>query len=280
MNLSNTIYDEITHNCIVKIYPDGRKTVLCSEKKLFRERGWELSDDWGGAADAAETLEAETAAPCESAAADSILRSRRRARSAVRDLAYSNDFDMFVTFTLDERKIDRYDVVEITKMLNSWLDNRVRRNGLKYVLVPELHKDGAVHFHGLISAAALTPEDSGTLTNGGKPRKPRSAAQRHEWLENGWHIVYNLPEWTLGFSTGLYLYGDHDAAVSYVLKYIAKSEAKIGGRWYYHGGALALPSVLCVDLDFDDLAAQYPLGVWRSSDSGLKFITATVEGGC
>lgn len=90
-------------------------------------------------------------------------------------------------------KVDRYDASAVTRKLNSWLDNQVRRKGLAYVLVAERHKDGAVHFHGFFNDA-LPVVDSGTLSiGGGKPRKPRSARERARWLEQGAHVVYNLP---------------------------------------------------------------------------------------
>ena len=209
--------NEIMHNLYIKIFPNGRVEALVCEHRLFRESGWELASDkrkndgltWMDYLPEDVRREEEYAELERRAKRgdESNARARRRARSAVRDLAFSNsDLDMFVTFTLDSAKIDRYDVGAITKKLNIWLDNRVRRNGLKYVLVPELHKDGAVHFHGLINAAALQPVDSGTLTMGGqRPRKPRGARERARLLADGWQIVYNLPEWGLGYSTGIYL---------------------------------------------------------------------------
>lgn len=62
----------------------------------------------------------------------------------------SNGFSHFVTFTLDKEKVDRYDPGLIMKRVNRILDNLVRRNGLTYILVTELHRDGAYHFHGFI----------------------------------------------------------------------------------------------------------------------------------
>ena len=77
-----------------------------------------------------------------------MQRAARRARAALRDLALCNDFDCFVTLTLDGAQVNRYDPKQVIQKLNRWADNKVRRDGLRYVLVPELHKDGAIHFHG------------------------------------------------------------------------------------------------------------------------------------
>lgn len=259
--------DEILHNCRVKTFASGRVELIASPVSCFRETGWE-SAAWG-------ELKGKEAQGATSEA-ENLIRARRRARSAVHDLCHANGFDRFVTFTLDAQRVDRYDVEEVTKKLNVWLDNRVRRNGLKYVLVPELHKDGAIHFHGLINSEALEATDSGTLTRGGKPRRPRGAAQRAAMLADGWQIVYNLPQWTLGFSTGIDLYGDYDAAVGYVCKYIAKTERKVGGRWYYSGGALERPNVVFTDIEWDVMMSDYPDGVWTTKD-GAQFCSVTMK---
>ena len=185
-------------------------------------------------------------------------RAKRRARSAVRDLAFSNDFTFFVTLTLDRQKVNRYDVAEITRKLNRWLDNHVRRNGLAYVLVAERHKDGAVHFHGFFNDA-LPVVDSGHTDPKG-------------------HTVYNLPAWDLGFTTAIRLYGDRHKAVGYVCKYITKAQEKIGGRWYYSGGALDRPEVTYSNVDFaalSDADGAYPFEI---ADIGAKALILDVGG--
>jgi len=229
---------------------------------VFRESGWELSDKWDSYVQGALSDMADN---------DNLNRAKRRARIAVRDLAYSNEFTHFVTFTLDASKVDRYDINAVVKKLNTWLDNRVRRNGLKYVLVPELHKDGAVHFHGFINDR-LGLVDSGTVTGGqlSRPRKPRSSREREKLLALGCHVVYNVTDWKFGFSTALELYGDYHAAVGYTTKYISKAQQKIGGRWYYSGGELQRPSVCLSDVDYYQFLSE-------NSDTAQTFTAAGTE---
>jgi hypothetical protein len=166
-------------------------------------------------------------------------------------MAYCTPFRWFVTLTLNAERVNRYNVADITRKLSQWADNQVRRAGLAYILVPERHRDGAIHFHGLFTDA-LAVEDSGTIDTGsGKPRRPRSEAERSRWLAAGGHVVYNLPAWTLGYTTAIELYGERRAAVGYVCKYIGKQMqqgGKIGGRWYYSGGALLRPQVEYVNM--------------------------------
>lgn len=238
---------EISCNCRVKHYPDGSQQLTAFSADILRLPGWEEQHP---------RKRQRRQAEGDANDPESLARARRRARGAVTDIALSNEFRYFVTLTLDRQKVDRYDVGEVTKKLNNWLDNNVRRKGLKYVLVPELHKDGAVHFHGFFNDA-LPAVDSGTLTTKGKPRKPRSKAERQRMLDAGAHVVYNLPAWSLGFSTAIELYGDRRAAVGYVCKYISKAADKVGGRWYYSGGDLMRPEVTYHSVTFKELCDEY-----------------------
>lgn len=186
--------------------------------------------------------------------AANTLRACRRAAGRIRELSHCAEFRYFVTLTLDGSKVDRYDAAQIVRKMSTWCDNQVRRRGLKYVLVPERHKDGAVHFHGFFNDA-LPVVDSGTISRKGhkKPSKPRSKAERARWIAEGGHVVYNLPSWSWGFTTAIELYGDYNAAVAYTCKYLTKQVVnvdkktgevtvgeKVGGRWFYHGGEFAM----------------------------------------
>lgn len=240
---------DITRTGRIKSYPDGSREYLVCSKPIFREKGW-------------EARKPRKNAPATPGAGD-VKRAQRRARTEVRDLALCNPFTHFVTLTLDAAKVDRYDMSAITRKLNAWLSNQVQRRGLKYIIVPERHKDGAVHFHGFFNDV-LERIDSGTMVppGGGKPRKPRSKAQRAEWLAQGGRVVWNLPGWSLGFTTALELVGEYPRAVSYICKYIGKQQGgepgeKVGGRWYYSGGDLARPDVELADLDWR-VAAELP----------------------
>lgn len=201
------------------------------------------------------------AAACHAA---SVRRSVRRARKAVKDLARSNEWAYFVTLTLDPSKVNRYSFEEVWRHMKHWLGNNVRRKGLTYLLVLEHHKDGALHAHGFFNDA-LEAVDSGTMSIPGRkaPVRVRSEAQRAAFERMGGHVVYNLPSWGWGFSTAIQLYGERDAAINYVCKYIGKEMSgtdgaqagtpeKIGGRWYYSGGALRRPTVEWFDVDLRD----------------------------
>ena len=220
---------EIQHNTIVYAYPDGSIDVICAADPIFREPGWEAAFGMEEAAAAQPQRQAREAG--KKSEGTDMERSMRRARAKLRRLALANGFEYFVTLTLDQTRIDRYDPAAVTKALGRWADNMVRRHGLRYILVPELHKDGAIHFHGFMAGAGLIAKDSGIEWDG----RP----------------VYNLPQWTLGFTTAQRLYGDYHAAVGYCCKYIGKADGQRPlGRWYYSGGALQEPRKILADRDF------------------------------
>lgn len=182
-----------------------------------------------------------------------IERSKRRAKNKLFDYVLCNDFKCFVTLTLSAEKIERTDYKQIIRKFSTWLDNRVRRKGLVYVGVPEFHKDGAIHFHVLCNDV-LDKVDSGTVIRpcGGRPVRVATAKKQGYKLTEC-KTVYNLPEWSLGFSTMYHTYGDIRAVANYVVKYITKGDSKVGGRWYYSGGALKKPIYLYDRVSFNDV---------------------------
>lgn len=227
----------------LKRYPDGSWELMAASRPIFGGDGWEQSDKSDSITSKPQTGKRNAA---------DVERARRRACAAVRDIARCNRFAYFVTLTINPERANRYDAHALARRWRSWLDNRVRRRGLRYVLVPELHKDGAIHYHGFFSAHGCDFVPSGTYKLAGvkRPRKPRNERQRDEWIAACAKPVYNIADWDLGFSTAIEITGNYDAAVGYCCKYIGKSGEKIGGRWYYSGGDLVRPSVDFVDVDY------------------------------
>ena len=77
-----------------------------------------------------------------------------RSKARIFELAMCNEFTHFCTFTQDEKKRDRFDLKEFRKDFAQLVRNlnRERAEGekIKYLLIPEQHKDGAWHMHGLL----------------------------------------------------------------------------------------------------------------------------------
>lgn len=248
----------------VKRYPDGAWELLVASRPIFGASGWELSNKWDSCS------RPQTG---KKQAAD-LDRARRRAAAAVRDIARCTPFRWFVTLTFSPERANRYDPGGLIKAMRTWLDNRVRRDGLAYILVPELHKDGAVHFHGFFNDADVGFVESGTykLDGAKKPRRPRSEAQRQQWLAACAKPVYNISDWGFGFSTAIEIYGDYNAAIGYCCKYIGKQSDKIGGRWYYSGGDLRRPEEDYVDVDYWSVVDAPGAYKFEVEAAGLGFV--------
>lgn len=181
---------------------------------------------------------------------DGSAKGRSRARGKLYDLVRCNwDLDTMVTLTLDPERVDRTAYPDIIKALSTWFSNRVRRDGLKYVAVPEYHEDGAaIHFHGLCNFAALHTKYSGVRQKG--------------------RYVYNITDFPLGFTAAVRLGctdADRQAVAAYVCKYITKGGQKVGGRYFLHGGDLAKPTTVLREMSDDDIAqllAAVPCRQW------------------
>ena len=250
-----TPFEKLKSYAKIYRYPCGVMDIVASTSPDFGPKGWESAEDYNRPASKARP-DAQKDRTYSEAKAEDQERSMRRARAKVRRLALANDFRWFVTLTLDPQKIDRYDAAAVVKKLGQWCSNHVKRHGLKYILVPERHKDGALHFHGFFNDA-LQAVASGHSTKAGQP-------------------IYNLPQWDLGFTAAIEVYGEYAGAVAYVCKYIGKQGDKPAGRWYYSGGDLCEPDISYADIEVRDLEEQYGNRCWCTYVPGRKM--AVVNG--
>lgn len=254
-------------NALIKRYPDGTYHVTCFSRPTYRRGGLEDADKLYKERRRkefrekhSELLEADK--PTETTQrADNA----RRAKNAIFDISACNDWQYFVTLTLDASKVDRYDAKQIVRPVTKWFDNMVQRKGLKYLIVPERHKDGAIHFHGLIAGDGLRLSDSGTVKVPGR-KKPikRKTAKQYKIPESDWKTVYNWDDFKLGYSTALAVYGERSTLAKYMTKYITKDLSKIFGKSYFAGGhgLQRKPKSVALDLDYKKITAaefQLPL---------------------
>lgn len=240
---------KVFHNARAKIYRDGsRRLTVCSDP-IFKEDGWEERKR-----DPPFEKGSKPKKMYNAVREDSI----HRAKSNVFDIALSNDFTHFITWTLSDDKIDRYNPAEVSIKLKNFLYNAKKRNDLKYLIIPELHKDGAIHLHGLISGnMKFVPNERGVTTESGQ-------------------IIYNMPQWKYGFSTAIELYGDFINCAKYITKYISKDFRKIFGSFYYAGGSglVRHPDVELLDIDYFSLDCKE----YSKPFFGFKYLTISKEG--
>ncbi|MGB9763686.1 MAG: rolling circle replication-associated protein [Minisyncoccia bacterium] len=81
-----------------------------------------------------------------------------RSKSKVFELAVCNDFEYFITCTINKEKYNRYDLKTYYKDFTQFLRdyNKKYKTKIQYLFIPERHKNGAWHIHGLIKG--ICPE--------------------------------------------------------------------------------------------------------------------------
>lgn len=165
---------------------------------------------------------------------DNVCRAVHRAKIQCFDYIQCNpQLDTFVTITFSKEFVDRTSYDAIFDIMKPWLGNRVARNGLCYILVPEYHKDKqSIHFHGLFNSAALKLVAARSPKNG---RLLKTCIGKQ---------IYNVQDFPAGFTTAVKIDGESciDKVSKYIFKYMGKQVGqKIGGRYYLHGGKLSSP---------------------------------------
>ena len=149
---------------------------------------------------------------------ESIVRSKQR----IFELAFCNMWDYFFTGTLDAQKYDRTDLEKFHKDFTQWIRNYNRLHGtnIKFLLIPELHKDGKTwHMHGFIYG--LPVEHLHQFQIGDTMGKKLA-----EKVKNG-EVIYNWLAYAKKFGfCDLEPIRNHEAVSKYITKYISKDLAK------------------------------------------------------
>ncbi|MFR1882988.1 hypothetical protein [Blautia sp.] len=142
-----------------------------------------------------------------------------RTVNTVYELARANTWSYFLTLTINpaliDNTLDNYDM--FTKTIRKYLNN-LKTNyapDLKYLIVPELHKDGKkIHFHALIADVGnIKFEFSGKVSAG----KYIYDIDKCRWGKK----IYNMPLWKFGWSTAT-IVQDNNKVAGYICKYITK----------------------------------------------------------
>ncbi len=193
--------------------------------------------------------------------------SQKRAIDKVFDIVLENDWDLFVTVTFSDEEA-RGNPEQAIKKLRNWLSHLVQRNGLKYLLIPEYHKNGGIHAH-LLTNDVFTLVDSGTKVYKGfkRPMKDETAEARGLMPICGM-TVYNLPQWKHGFSTAIRTYGAPEVCAFYMTKYITKDLKKIFGKFYWSSRNIDRnPTKVLSNTDFESVKGD----IFHPQHTTLRF---------
>lgn len=281
---------EVMKNTKTKVYADGTRNTVCCRSAVFKSpldvsvescknaddkiiqamidsqfrvdycnaKGIDLDELYERRAQYRKEHKVERTAQSGVVRYDSL----KRAKDQIFDYVLNNDFDFFFTGTINPDKLDSKDPKALLNPLQQWLKDRVKRNGLSYIMIAEYHKKGGIHFHGLMTDK-LKMTDSGTKLYRGR-KKPISDKRAKTLGLSGGRVVYNVANWSFGFSTAIRLEGDRLNTAYYVTKYITKDCRKIFGRFFWHSRDLIKPVIEYSDLDFDSIDA--------AEHNGFKYI--------
>ena len=146
-----------------------------------------------------------------------------RSKSRIFELAMCNEFNFFCTFTQDQNIRNRFDLKEFRKDFAQLVRNINRSRGenekIKYLLIPEQHKNGAWHMHGLLAGLKETDLRKFTLSE-------KLPYRIRKQIEKGVEIY----DWTryrkaFGYFTCTKI-EDKTACSKYITKYISKDLQK------------------------------------------------------
>lgn len=156
----------------------------------------------------------------------SMRNSYSRTVQKIYDCARQCEWKYFITLTFAPDVVDRYDFSACMKKACKWFNNqRVRRApDLQYLIVPEQHKDGAWHVHGLIAQCdGVSLFDSGHKTSDGRS-------------------IFNLGDWGYGYDYIVEVL-DTKKISGYITKYITKELCAVteGKRRYYSSRNIPKP---------------------------------------
>lgn len=154
------------------------------------------------------------------------------------DLLHSNEWQYFITLTLDPKIVrDRYDYQCSIDCIQHFTD-LLYRSGSCYVIVPERHEDGAWHFHGVLNNVADSQ------------------------LDVNYDQYFTLRQYHYGYSSVSSIV-DTAKAANYILKYMVKGynylDIPKGKKRYFASRSLDMPDIendVLTSQDVDELISK------------------------
>lgn len=240
--------ESVTYDTKISVFPDGTMQFYKSSRRYHRmgddEKEMKLLFDQSYADSLGVplwVLEAMSASDLHdgSSVQRKELDNMKRAVQKVYQIAKSNPFDYFVTFTFNPQLVNSFDYDCCVDVLRRWMDYQ-RKRGIRWLIVPEQHKSGRYHFHALVSGQlilvpAVNPHTGAVL------------------FDRSGRMIYNVGNFDWGYTTATEI-SDPKRAASYIAKYLAKDISVPKGRKrYWASNGLARPDeklVLMSDMDF------------------------------
>lgn len=205
-----------------------------------------------------------------------------RAKRTIYEYAICNDWDFFFTGTLDPSRYDRTNLDKYRKDLTQYIRNVRRLHGadIKYVLIPELHKDGkSWHMHGFVSGIPkkhLKRFELGDTMSSYLARKVANGDEIYNWL--GYAERFGFCD--------LEPIKDRHRASKYITKYITKDLAfcvqDVGRCMYFASKGLQkanklLFGILGEEISYDFQNDYCSIATLPYSDDLLQYLTESIS---
>lgn len=156
----------------------------------------------------------------------------KQVKTNIIDLAFNYDkWEYFITLTFDFREVGEYSHEKAINFLKKWINNQKHQNKhMTYLLVPEFHKSGRLHFHGLIA-------------NVPKWRFTEARNVSGRLIKVNGVQIYNLDNYKLGFTT-ISKIQYQEKVSNYISKYATKELITLKNkRRYWYSRNLEKPKI-------------------------------------
>lgn len=183
-----------------------------------------------------------------------------RAKRMIKLYCECNDFKYFVTFTVNNNH-NRYDIDTLSRLISRYFCDLRKFCGtdIKYIIIPEKHKNGAIHFHGLVDCGI----DKALYIN-------KNGYPSCSYFDNLGNQVWKIID-------------SSDKAINYCLKYITKDMASLdfGKHLYICSKNLCIipPMIDYVgdekDIKFDYSTDFYSVKLYYEFDAINNFVDST-----
>lgn len=169
----------------------------------------------------------------------------KQVRSNIIDLALNNKekFEYFITLTFDMK--ENYSHDRVVDLLIKWINNQKHQNrGMSYILVPEFHKSGRLHFHGLIGNVPKWELIECRYAGG----KMKGRLKKVNGLQ-----IYQLKQYKLGY-VEISKIQDPERVSNYISKYATKELITLKSKKrYWYSRDLEKPKI---ELDYIDTSLK------------------------
>lgn len=176
-----------------------------------------------------------------------MLASLSRSKRLINEYAANNDWDWWFTGTLNKELFPRYDLEKFHFAFTRFL--RSLPYPVTFLIVPEAHKDGAVHVHGYLKGIPDTELRQFKIGD----KMGKKIAQK---VRNG-ELVYNWPKYADKFGfCDLESIRTIEGSSKYIIKYITKELCSLtppGKQCFWHSRGLQKATLLCKGTVYEEL---------------------------